>query len=333
MLPQFPLFKPIELEDWSAVEALTHGFAPYAEFNFVELWSWNSRDLGGWSCLNGNLVVRWHDVITGDRYLTFIGKHRVVETAETLIEFAIDTGIEPRLHAIPLPVIQNGQFRASSFEIDDDPKNWDYLLSTLEWSTISGARFKNKRNAIHRLERNHRPELREIDLSLPENQADIRSVTTLWAELRHRSATETSSEFSAINNLLTFAEERSCNRLYALGAYVGDLLIGFSINEELRGGYAIGHFAKADYRYEGIYPYLLRQVARHMRSKGIDFLNIEADLGDAGLATAKHLCYPIDMLRKYTIARKHKTPKSFRPVDSAQMHVNGGATLIRGTST
>lgn len=320
MLPQFPEFKSVELDDWPAVESLTVGFAPYAEFNFVELWSWNSRDRGGWTSLNGNLVVRWNDVITDELYLTFIGNNCVAETANTLMDFAIDTGIESRLIAVPASVLRENDFLSEDFQIEDDPANWDYVLSTQEWSTISGARFKNKRNAIHRLERNHQPVLRELDLSLPQNQFDVLRVTQVWTELRRRSPEATRSELEAINNLLAFASQRPCNRLYVLGAYVDDVLIGFSVNEELRDGYALGHFAKADYRYEGIYPYLLRQVARHLLSRGIHLLNIEADLGDAGLMIAKHLCYPTDMLRKYTISRKTGASRNHH----AKLLMNGG---------
>jgi hypothetical protein len=144
------------------------------------------------------------------------------------------------------------------------------------------------------------------------------TVFDLWADLRHRSSESIRAELSAIRNLFIYAESEPQNRLYVVGAYVQNQLVGFSVNERLPDGYAIGHFAKADIRYEGIYPFLLRHVARYMVGQGIDLLNIEADLGDHGLAIAKHLCYPIAMLKKYSVGR--------RPTESSNAGGDGRAS-------
>jgi hypothetical protein len=79
-------------------------------------------------------------------------------------------------------------------------------------------------------------------------------------------------------------------------------MIGFSVNEILPDGYALGHFAKADFRFEGVYPYILRGLARILQEEGVELLNIEADLGDDGLAISKKLCNPAGRLKKYVIA-------------------------------
>ena len=302
MLPRFPEFCPIELEYREHILQLTNSFLPYADFNFVELWCWNRGESGGASTLNGNLVVRWEDVVTGELFLTFIGRTAVEETASTLIDHALENGIDSRLLAVPGVVIDLAHLDGR-FAVEDDPVNWDYLLSTAEWSAIGGARFKNKRNAIHRLQRNHDPTIRRLDLSDCRAQADVRRVCELWAELRQRTMETTRAEFAAIEKLLLYARKHRDNRLFAIGVYEGDQMVGFSINEELGDRFAIGHFAKADYRYEGIYPYMLRHVCQHMYSLGIEYLNIEADLGDPGLAIAKRLCHPVGMLKKYVISR------------------------------
>lgn len=309
-LPQFPEFKPIDLDDWFDVESLTVGFPPSADFNFVEMWSWNRGEQGGWTSLNGNLVICWEDIVTGELFLTFTGANEVESTADALIDYAIAHGIDPKLQAIPESVLRFADDIESKFEIEDDLINADYLLSTETWSTLSGSRFKNKRNAIHRLERHHNPVLREIDLADPASQEQVLELCRRWAALRRREDELTRSEYNAIENLLIFATERPDHRLYAIGAYVESGLIGFSVNESLPDGYALGHFAKADIRFDGVYPLLLRQVGRYMAAQGIHTLNIEADLGDPGLAMAKKLCHPSGMLRKYNISRRSLSPES-----------------------
>lgn len=302
MLPEFPRFKPVELSDQPIVEAMIAGYKPYADFNFVELWCWNRGEQGGLSRLNGNLVVRWEDVVTGELFLTFLGGNEVERTAIELIEYAHRRGIEPRLHAVPDAVLDNATSLNGRLAVEEDFPNNDYLLSVNEWATMRGARYKNKRNAINRLERRHQPELRKLDLHDPETQEQILDLCRLWAEQRNRSPELTRTEFDAIENLLELATKLRPERLFALGAFSGGRMIGFSVNEVLPGGFGLGHFAKADFRYEGVYPYMLRGVAQYLQRHGVQQLNIEADLGDPGLAIAKRLCHPSGRLRKFVIA-------------------------------
>lgn len=301
MLPEFPWFKSIDLSDRPAVESMIAGYPPFADFNFLELWCWNRGRDGGIAALDGNLVVRWQDVVTGELFLSFLGTNRVERTASKLIAYAKERGIEPRLQAVPDVVVDSGTDFGGALIVEEDVQNSDYLLSVDEWADMAGGRFKNKRNAIHRLERNHQPRIVKLDLRDEATRRQIIELCHTWAEQRNRRPEETGPEFTAIANLLDLAREIDLPHLVVPGVYVSDLLVGFSVNEILPDGYALGHFAKADYRFEGVYPFMLRDVARDLRQAGVKYLNIEADLGDGGLAVSKRLCNPAGRLRKYVI--------------------------------
>ncbi len=301
MLPEFPWFKSIDLSDRPAVESMIAGYPPFADFNFLELWCWNRGRQGGLSVLDGNLVVRWQDVVTGELFLSFLGTNRVERTASKLIAYAKERGIEPRLQAVPDVVVDSGAGFGGALIVEEDVQNSDYLLSVDEWAEMAGGRFRNKRNAIHRLERNHQPRLVMLDLQDDATRRQMIELCYRWAEQRNRTPEETGPEFNAIESLLDLAQEIDLNHLVVPGVYVGDQLVGFSVNEILPDGYALGHFAKADYRYEGVYPFMLREVARELRQAGVTYLNIEADLGDGGLEVSKRLSNPAGRLRKYVI--------------------------------
>jgi hypothetical protein len=64
MLPHFPKFKPLELPDAEDVQRYTARYAPFSDFNFACLWSWNIDSRVLLSELNGNLVVRLGDYVT-----------------------------------------------------------------------------------------------------------------------------------------------------------------------------------------------------------------------------------------------------------------------------
>lgn len=301
MLPEFPWFKSIDLSDRLAVERLIAGYPPFADFNFVELWCWNRGEKGGISQLDGNLVVRWQDCITGELFLSFIGTNRVEKTASKLLAYARERGIEPRLQAVPGVVVDDGGEIGDGFVVEEDHVNSDYLLSVDEWAEMAGKKFKNKRNVMNGLIREHNPELRQLDLEDEQVRAEIMELCHRWAEQRGRHDEETAAEFEAIESLLVLAQELKLDRLHVFGAYVGEKLIGFSVNEILPDGYALGHFAKSDYDYPGVFQFILHGACKYLREQGVHFLNVEADLGDPGLAEAKHLMNPHGRLRKYVI--------------------------------
>ena len=301
MLPEFPWFKSIDLSDRLAVEELIAGFPPFADFNFVELWCWNRGEKGGISQLNGNLIVRWQDCITGELFLSFIGTNKVEKTASKLLDYARERGITPRLQAVPDVVVGESGELGELFVVEEDHINSDYLLSVEEWAGMQGKKYKNKRNVMNGLIREHNPELRQLDLDDERVHAEIMELCHRWAEQRGRQDEETAAEFEAIESLLVLAQELKLDRLRAFGAYVGDRLIGFSVNEILPDGYALGHFAKSDYDYPGVFQFILHGACKYLLEQGVQFLNVEADLGDAGLAEAKHLMNPQGRLRKYVI--------------------------------
>ncbi len=301
MLPEFPWFKPIDLSDRLAVEQMIDGFPPFADFNFVELWCWNRGEKGGIAQLDGNLVVRWEDVITGELFLSFIGTNRVERTASRLLEYARERGIEPRLQAIPDVVFSDDSPMGSQLVVEEDHVNSDYLLSVDEWAEMRGKKFKNKRNVMNGLIRDHNPELRLLDLEDAAVRGQIIELCHRWAAQRGRAVEETAAEFEAIESLLVLAQELKLDRLRVFGAYVGEKMIGFSVNEILPDGYALGHFAKSDFDYPGVFQFILHGACQHLREHGVRSLNVEADLGDPGLAEAKHLMNPEGRLRKFVI--------------------------------
>ena len=85
MLPQFPKFKELELSDAEDVQRCTARYAPFSDFNFACLWSWNIDSSVLLSELNGNLVVRLGDYVNGQVFYSFLGDSRVNDTVEALI--------------------------------------------------------------------------------------------------------------------------------------------------------------------------------------------------------------------------------------------------------
>jgi len=298
-IPRFPTFKPLELSDREEVEQFTAAFEPYSDFNFVSLWCWDTDGQCQLSRLNDNLVIKLKDYSTDEVHLTFLGTHHVRETASLLLAYAERQEISNALRFVPEVAARDSDLQ-EVLDVVEDPGSFDYVLSVREWTEMRGGRFRNKRNAVNALERRYAPEFRVLDLGSRKVQQDVIRVFLLWSDKRQRFGLgETRNELLALRRVFSIPGDSG---LISFGVYHGEELLGFSINQLLPNRYAIGHFWKADHEFPGIYPYMLRESCRRLDELDVVQFNIEQDLGKSGLANAKRLYRPCNLLRKYLVS-------------------------------
>ena len=298
-IPAFPAFAGLATEHQDEIDYWTRRFQPYSDFNFVSLYGWNTRGEFAVSWLGDNLVVLFNDYGTNERFLSFLGVDEVDQAARRLLDYARTHGIVEELRLVP-------QITAFAAAVNTDlvvrpaPEHQDYILSTEQWTALPGKEFKNVRNAISKLRRRHGAECRVIDLADPRVQQQVDAIFGQWVVDRARAGQqETVNESLAVRRL--FSLERPQD-LLGVGCFVGDRLVGFSINERLTDGYAMGHYTKATDEFPGAYVMLLECTARTLRAEGYTRLNIQQDLGIPGLASAKQRYRPRGYLRKYRIS-------------------------------
>ena len=151
-IPEFPKFKEIELSDKPAIKAFTSQFPPYSDYNFTALWSWswNKEKKMMISQLNGNFVVLFNDYDTNKCFLSFLGIHKVSETADTLTAYSKKHYETSELKLIP--EITANLLPKSEFVVADDRDSYDYIYSLADlanmntWTKNSSSR-SNKKNS------------------------------------------------------------------------------------------------------------------------------------------------------------------------------------------
>ena len=298
MLPTFPTFQAVERTEPATIDRLTRGFAPYSEYNATNIWCWYHKYRAA-SVLNGNLVLQIQDGETGGRFLSFLGRDAVGETAETLLAAAGRLGCDRELRLVPEEVVRDGLPPRLVAREDQDA---DYLLATEEWAALRGGGFANAREEINRFRRHHDAEFGPIELG----DAAVRHAAL---DLFERWATQK----GVAGQPATVDERHAIERLFELGPSAGvaafglqhgGALIGFLIYEPRPCAYAVAHFWKADRSYRGIYPTLLHRVCAELAAAKVKTLNFGQDLGMPGLAAAKRSYRPRGFLRKYAIAAR-----------------------------
>jgi uncharacterized protein len=300
MLPQFPKFKELELSDAEDVQRYTARYAPFSDFNFACLWSWNIESRVLLSELNGNLVVRLGDYVNGEVFYSFLGDSRVNDTVEALIDLSCRENLEPRLQLVP--EVAAGQLDPDRFAVTEDDRHADYILMVDRLCTYQGSRLASKRNEVRKFLRLC-PQTRFETLDL-DDAAIIEQCQRLFRRWNAQRGAphdpDTGREFKAFDRCL---KSQSHFPLIGAGIFADDELVALSILEIVDNKYAFTHFEKADIaNFPGIGSFLNQQVASLLAARGIEYINIEQDLGIAGLRMSKRSYFPCGYLRKFSVS-------------------------------
>lgn len=302
MLPQFPNFKKVEASDRRAVEAFTHRYPPYSDFNFTSLFAWDTSGKRMISELNGNLVVRFTDYSTDEPFFSFLGENEREQTARELIRHAENEGISPILRLVPETSVIG--IRPSVLTVQEDRDNFDYVYSIPTLASMAGRALKSKRHLANRFEEEHPDSRLEVmSLADPSIQKNVISVIRKWEEKKQsdNKTYELEHEERAIKCLF---ETASSHELIIGAIFADDEIRSFTIEELLPQQYSMGHFWKSDSRYAGTYDFLARKMALHFEAQGVAYWNWEQDLGLEGLRRSKSGFQPVSFLKKYIISVK-----------------------------
>lgn len=301
MLPEFPKFKQLELSDRKDIESRTQDYPPYSDFNFISMWTWDTRGEVRVSQYKKNLVVRFNDYIDERPFYSFLGSSDVSETAIALLDLSQEEKLEPVLRLIPEVTAKN--LDENLFVKNEDRANFDYIYDLHKISELKGKSFETKRNQINRFTKRHSNISSKIlDLSHVDTRSDLIKLSKVWKN--HKLKLDKPDEELDFNELVALKRAfyiEDDPSIIGIGVYSDQEMVAFSIDQISDLGHSVAHFAKANRRYVGIYDYLMRESAKVLLKKGCMLLNYEQDLGLSALRHAKSSYRPVAFLRKYVV--------------------------------
>jgi hypothetical protein len=297
MIPQFPEFKKIELSDTEEVDSLLKDFPVYSDYDFASIWAWDVKEEIQISKLNGNLVIRFTDYVTGEPFYSFIGTSKATETATTLLALA-RTNKESEILKL-IPEVTTEVLDLEVLDAEESRDHFDYVLELERYITYSGKTLKPKRNFFNSFKKTY-PDYTVENLDLSDSQIK-KEVTDLYRAWEENKGFLTQSEAFAYERFL----DASIHFPYsALAMRVGNKLVGFHVSRLTHTKCANGLFQKADISYPGAYAALMHEVAKDHISKGYTYLNYEQDLGVENLRKSKNAFDPHSLLKKYHVTLK-----------------------------
>lgn len=269
---------------------------PYAEFNFVNLLSWDREGRGAVSYLHDNLVLFFPDYVDDVEFISVLGANEIGKTVRQLLRFADKYLINAQLRMVPETVAR--QLKASSVTVIEDGSNHDYVIDVSDLSAMQGPALRRFRRAVHTFQRahGHDTSFTSLDICNTAIQRDVLRIFT--ARAKAKLDTDAAFELQALTRLLDHAKYFD---LACFGVSVENILRAFIICERLADGWSIGHFWKGDTEFRGIYSYLMQHTAGAMLEEKITRMNIQQDLGISGLRFFKSSFAPVMNLKKFTI--------------------------------
>jgi len=292
MLPKYPEFTKLGLEHKDLINDWAKKYEPYSDFNYVSLFSWNVDGSAEISSLNGNLVIRIPDYITEEPIISLLGHNDIETSLGTLLEQPYEIKLIPQATVDALP-------QEPGFNVVYDPANDDYIYQLQDLADLAGGALKKKRNKLNAFMTKYGDyvSFKHFDLHDKQKALGLKACFDEWA--KGRDAADTNVERLAIDRLLADANsfELKCYEVY-----IGEELVGFSINEVLPFDYAICHFQKAHIHHINLDVYINVMVAKALLEEGCQYVNWEQDLGIAGLRQAKSSYNPAKKLKKYTVS-------------------------------
>ncbi|MCX6757630.1 MAG: phosphatidylglycerol lysyltransferase domain-containing protein [Candidatus Nomurabacteria bacterium] len=299
MLPEFPQFKNLELLDKESIELHTKKFPPYSDFNFISMWSWDIKGETRISKLNGNLVVKFNDYITGEPFYSFLGDSEVDNTVEKLLELSKKEGLKVQLKLISEESSKN--LDNKKYKILEDRDHFDYIYDLEKLSKYAGGEYSQKRNEVsHLLSNNQNITTRELDLRNPDLRKMVTNLFHKWVNNKKNDGKEYEEHEELAFNKILFLSDNY--RLICVGLFRDTELLAFKISELIESGYALGHASKSDTSIKGTNALLMKADSEILSSYGRKLFNFEQDLGLQNLRDGKSRFKPITFLKKYIVS-------------------------------
>jgi len=181
---------------------------------------------------------------------------------------------------------------------NEDRDNFDYLYPRVELAELKGKKYHKKKNLVNQFVHSYGYEEKTLTKDLVPPALEV---LEQWREERSVSNREDpDGDYRAAREALERFDSLALRgRLY----YAGGKPAAYCLGESVAKGkmFAI-HFEKAVDGYKGIYQFMNQAFAASLPNF-FTYINMEQDLGDAGMRQAKMSYRPSGFVKKY-IARR-----------------------------
>lgn len=183
-------------------------------------------------------------------------------------------------------------------------RRWrDYLYNAEDFVLYGGKKFSGQRNHVNKFKKLY-PQYEFITLNGDARARMCEFLKKFEVRQLSKGTVMAREELEGVYELLPHIDDL---KLKVGALQVDGQIIALSIGERC-GEQLIIHVEKALTDFEGAYPTMAQEFAKHFAVDGVVFINREDDSGDAGLRKSKLQYNPVRLVDKYDIFPR-------RPID------------------
>ena len=293
MIPEFPRFRAVALEDRAEIESYLRRHPPLAsEYSFTNLFAWQKKHCYRISRYDGGFLVLKHSP-AGDAFLQPLVPDGHVRAVETCLEYLARKNQAPVLERVGEDFA--GALGGERFLISPERDQFDYLYRVDDLVALRGPGLHAKANLWNQFVRTHRYQYRELT---PDLMAACLDFVHRWCERRGCEEVEGLKwERCAVFRMLRFQAFLGISgAVIELGGEIAALALGEALSPDT----FVIHAEKAEESVRGIYQVINREFLAN-RAQSFTFVNREQDLGVPGLRRAKKSYQPVRLIRKYRV--------------------------------
>ncbi len=219
------------------------------------------------------------------------------QALDMLEEYCIENKIRIHFTAVPADKLCKIVKRYGADLHITNRRRWrDYLYDAQDFVSFAGKKFAGQRNHINKFKRSY-PRYSFCVLTDDDREDILQFLKEYEARQLAKGTILAREEMQSVYKILPYVNALD---LFLGGLRVDGKLIAFSLGE-VCGDQLIIHIEKALTSYEGVYPMMANEFARHNVTKDIKFINREDDAGDAGLRKSKLQYNPVALVDKYNV--------------------------------
>ncbi|MFC1703261.1 DUF2156 domain-containing protein [Candidatus Omnitrophota bacterium] len=298
MIPRFPTFKPITLEDKPIIDDYFRGNPPViSELNFTNLFIWQEIHDFQISQFEDSLLIS----ATFDNTPAFLQplvSSNYPKTIATCFDYLKAKTPTPSFRRAGEDFIEHAQLDKKAFTFVEDRDNFDYIYSAKDLIELPSQKFHDKKNLIRQFTKQHTYSY--LRCCTDDHKKGFAFIDE-WCTMKQCDIYEgLAKENRAVKKLL-----RNIDSLDAVGGAIelDGKVIALAFGEFLNNDTFVVHIEKARADMVGLYQTIHWEFLRNEATRAT-FINREQDVGVAGLRKAKLSYNPVRLLKKYTIVPK-----------------------------
>jgi len=296
MIPHFPKFKTLELNDKSSFDRATANYSrSVCELSFPTLFIWKDYLRPKLTLINDNLCILNEPINEAPFFLEPIGRKKIMGTLNECLNHA---GRISRASTQYTFAIHHNCFSISSLR-----NNFDYIYKIRNLIELKGRKLDGKRNHLKQFEKRY-PNYKLKSLGKNNIKEAMNIFDNWFAEKKTGSKPSLATsdlaykvEHQALSNTFKYFDEL---KLRGCGIYIEGVLKGFFVGSIINDKMVCGQFMYADTKIRSIFQILQRDGLKYLFSD-YKYINMEDDLGLPGLRKSKLSYQPIRLEEKFDI--------------------------------